>query len=240
MIPSELVTMAHNPSLGCSSCSFGDFYLSLLPCCYLASFNSIFALLFSPELASSLLNALFCRVKMSDVACPLRSTTASLEDSFRGPDPDSSHQVSEDQTPAQSGCSKSQLCRLDHLKCKISITETNDKFVDEGYYSPTSLDSEKQFAVRLSDSAASAPSDERPLSSSERTAEDLQVRLPKLFVTDEKGITESVDLEGDEHGQLWDFARDKIARRMFLVRANKRAEHLESTFYSDLYSVSIA
>jgi len=108
--------------------------------------------------------------------------------------------------------------------------------VDEGYSSPSPTESDTEY---FSESGVLQKSkvDKAP-HTLKSDPEDSPPQLPQICVTDEKGETEIIAADDDEHGQLWDFARDKIARRMFLVRADRRAQHMASTFYADLYPVS--
>jgi hypothetical protein len=114
---------------------------------------------------------------------------------------------------------------------------TKDDFVDEGYSSPSPTESDSEYFGE-SGQLLQKPGVAEALSTLKNAAEDNPPQLPQICITDEKGETEIIAADDDEHGQLWDFARDKIARRMFLVRADRRAKHMASTFYADLYPVS--
>lgn len=120
-------------------------------------------------------------------------------------------------------------------QCSID-KQAADDFVDEGYCSSSPTESETEFFSRPLQSL-DQPDLETVPETKEISTDRLSPPPPKISVTDEKGNTELIDPHDDEHGQLWDFARDKIARRMFFVRADRRTQHMESTFYSDLYSV---
>jgi hypothetical protein len=109
--------------------------------------------------------------------------------------------------------------------------------VDEGYSSPSPTESDTEYFSESGESPQKPDVDDAP-HTLQSPPEDSPPQLPQIRVTDEKGETEIIAADDDEHGQLWDFARDKIARRMFLVRADRRAQHMASTFYADLYPVS--
>lgn len=122
----------------------------------------------------------------------------------------------------------------DQFQCIVN--NSKDDFVDEGYCSASPTESETEFFNKASQES-SGPEIQQA-SQKRLIAVDVAVlQLPQIRVTDEKGETEIIAPDDDEHGQLWDFARDKIARRMFFIRADRRTQHMESTFYSDLYPV---
>ncbi len=123
----------------------------------------------------------------------------------------------------------------EQLQCSVK-QHTTDDFVDEGYCSPSPTGSENEF---FGESAKHL--DESEVDEAQQTLQipinGVLLQPPHICVTDENGETEIIAPEDDEHGQLWNFARDKIARRMFFVRADRRTRHMEATFYSDLYPV---
>lgn len=121
-----------------------------------------------------------------------------------------------------------------HFKC--STNRHQDDFVDEGYYSPSPTPTESE--IEFSSGAAKYTREvkEAPLTP-QFAINDILLELPQIHVTDENGAIEIIAPDDDEHGQFWNFARDKIARRMFFIRADRRTQHMESTFYSDLYPV---
>lgn len=80
---------------------------------------------------------------------------------------------------------------------------------------------------------------EKPPAKAHIATNDTFLNLPQIRVADQNGGAEIIAREDDEHGQLWDFARDKIARRMFIVRADQRTRHMESTSYPELYPVGV-
>ena len=127
------------------------------------------------------------------------------------------------------------LGRIEQLQCSIN-KHTKDDFVDEGYFSPSPTDSEADFFAEAV-SGSHNPEVEEQLPVPQIAINDNLLQLPQIYVTDVDGETEVIAPDDDEHGQLWNFARDKIARRMFFIRADKRTQHMESTFYSDLYPV---
>lgn len=125
----------------------------------------------------------------------------------------------------------------EQLQCATK-EDTKDDFVDEGYYSPSPTDSETEFfggSVQYLNNLEIGKVPQTP----EIAINDTLLQVPQICVTDEKGETEIIAADDDEHGQLWNFARDKIARRMFFIRADRRTQHMETTFYADLYPVSI-
>ncbi len=121
-----------------------------------------------------------------------------------------------------------------HFKC--STNKHQDDFVDEGYYSPSPTPPEVGIEFFSGPAKSVREVEEAPLTP-QFAIKNILVELPQIHVTDENGEIEIISPNDDEHGQLWDFARDKIARRMFFVRADRRTQHMESTFYSDLYPV---
>lgn len=133
----------------------------------------------------------------------------------------------------------SEVVRLvlgDQFQCSIN-KHIKDDFVDEGYFSSSPTESDTEY---FSDSVVfpHEPEVEEAPKTPQIAINDNLLQLPQICVTDENGETEIIAQDDDEHGQLWNFARDKIARRMFFIRADRRTQHMESTFYADLYPVS--
>ena len=124
----------------------------------------------------------------------------------------------------------------EHVQCSIN-KQAKEDFVDEGYFSPSPTESETEFFSAVNE-FSSEPEVENPPRTPQIAINDKPLQLPRIRVTDPDGETEIIAPDDDEHGQFWNFARDKIARRMFFIRAHRRTQHMESTFYSDLYPVS--
>ena len=121
-----------------------------------------------------------------------------------------------------------------HFKC--STNKHQDDFVDEGYFSPSPTPTESEIKFLTGPAKSIREVEEAPLTP-QFAINDSLLELPQIHVTDENGEIEIIPPDDDEHGQLWNFARDKIARRMFFIRADRRTQHMESTFYADLYPV---
>ena len=112
-------------------------------------------------------------------------------------------------------------------------------FVDEGYYTPSPTLSVSESFVGPGKTTLQTGTAEDPSTVQIGiNSNGVPFVLPGIVITDEKGETDIVDPDDDEHKQLWDASRDKIARRMFFVRADQRGRHMEKTFYADLYPVS--
>lgn len=126
----------------------------------------------------------------------------------------------------------------EHIQCCID-NPVKGELADEAYFSSSPTESETTEYISRSDKFSSEPEIVAPPRRPQQGAiNDISLQLPQICVTDADGTIEIVAPDDNEHGQLWDFARDKIARRMFFVRADQRTRHMESTFYSDLYPVS--
>jgi hypothetical protein len=128
------------------------------------------------------------------------------------------------------------LARVERFQCSIN-QPLKDDFVDEGYSSPSPTDIETEFFSEVAQHPGKLEVEE-PLRTPQIAINDHLLQLPQICVTDADGETENIAPDDDEHGQLWNFTRDKITRRMFFIRADRRTQHMESTFYSDLYTVS--
>lgn len=128
----------------------------------------------------------------------------------------------------------SKLALRQHFKCNIN--KHQDDFVDEGYFSPSPPPTESDIEFFSGPVKPIREVEKGPLTS-QFAINNTVLGLPEIHVTDENGEIEVISPDDDEHGQLWDFTRDKIARRMFFVRADTRTQYMESTFYSDLYPV---
>jgi hypothetical protein len=170
----------------------------------------------------------------SDTMAPFRRIRALPSKFAQGPACETPEPVESDSY----GSKVSEVVRRvpkEQLQCSISKPAKED-FVDEGYFSPSPTDSETPFlcgSVQYSEQ----PEIEKAPQTPRIAINDVPLQLPQISVTDEHGETEIIAPDDEEHGQLWNFARDKIARRMFLIRADRRTQHMDSTFYSDLYPV---
>ncbi|ERF75510.1 hypothetical protein EPUS_08324 [Endocarpon pusillum Z07020] len=171
---------------------------------------------------------------MSDASEPLRGTGVPSSKPKQGIIYEIPSVVKSDLRGPKEVSKVSELALKQHFKC--STNKHQDDLVDEGYFSPspTPIESEIEF---LSGPARSAREVEEAPLTPQFAINDILLELPQIHVTDEKGEIEIIAPDDNEHGQLWDFARDKIARRMFIIRADRRTQHMESTFYSDLYPV---
>jgi hypothetical protein len=171
----------------------------------------------------------------SDTMAPFRSTRVLPSEFAQGPACETLELVESDSYGSKKVFEVVRPVPKERLQCSIS-KPTKDDFVDEGYFSPSPTDSETKFfcgSVQYSEQ----PEIEKAPQTPRIAINDILLQLPQISVTDENGETEIIAPDDDEHGQLWNFARDKIARRMFLIRADRRTQHMESTFYSDLYPV---
>jgi hypothetical protein len=123
----------------------------------------------------------------------------------------------------------------EQLQCKVD-KDGKDDFADEGYCTASPTESDSEFFCRLAKSLSKAELENKSRKP-QIAINGTPLELPQIWVTDENGESENIAPYDDEHGQLWNFARDKIARRMFFIRADRRTQHMASTFYSDLYPV---
>jgi hypothetical protein len=173
--------------------------------------------------------------KMSDIRKASRTTGLLLSTADQGSVFEGLESRATDSYGAEKVCQAVRSVPTEQLRCSFA-KKPKDDFVDEGYFSPSPTESENEFfggSVRSSHE----PEIDRAPHTPQIAINDSLLQLPEICITDENGETETVASDDDEHGQLWNFARDKIARRMFFIRADRRTEHMESTFYSDLYPV---
>ncbi len=171
---------------------------------------------------------------MSDTSKPLRGTRAPSSNLKQDVIYETSSVVKLDAHGLVGVSKVTKLVLRQHFKC--STNKHQDDFVDEGYFSPSPTPPEVDIEFFSGPTKSIREVEDTPLTP-QFAIKNIPVELPEIHVTDENGEIEIIAPDDDEHGQLWDFARDKIARRMFFVRANRRTEHMESTFYSDLYPV---
>jgi hypothetical protein len=173
---------------------------------------------------------------MSDILEASRGTRLPQSKPEQGTSCDRPELLESQSCRSKTGSEVTRLVLGDQIQCSTN-KHTRDDFVDEGYSSPSPTESDTGY---FSESGVfcQKPNVNEAQPTPQIAPESSLPQLPQICVTDEKGETEIIAADDDEHGQLWDFARDKIARRMFLVRADRRAQHMASTFYADLYPVS--
>lgn len=171
---------------------------------------------------------------MSDASEPLRGTGVPSSKLKQGAVYETPSVVKSDLHGPKAVSKVTKVLLRQHFKC--STNKHQDDFVDEGYFSPSPTPTESEIEFLSGPAKYTREVEEAPLTP-QFAINDILLELPQIHVTDENGEIEIIAPDDDEHGQLWNFARDKIARRMFFIRADRRTQHMESTFYSDLYSV---
>ena len=174
---------------------------------------------------------------MSDTGDPFKSTRTfplkyALDPTYKRPEV-----LESESYGSKKVCEVARPVLSEHVQCSIN-KPARDDFVDEGYCSPSPTDSDTEFFSESVKYCVEVEIEKTPRIP-QIAINGVLLQIPQICVTDENGETQVIAPDDDEHGQLWNFARDKIARRMFFIRADRRSQHMESTFYSDLYPVRI-